>query len=64
MFLTLLDRHKEEQIVIGTHGNIMTLLLNYFDNNIGFAFWQDLQMPAIIRCDFQNKKMIEIKILQ
>jgi len=62
-FLYLLDCHMDKQIVIGTHGNILTLILNYFDNNIGYEFWKDLQMPAIVKCCFQNNKMIHISLL-
>lgn len=62
-FLYILDCQMDKQIVICTHGNILTLILNYFDNNIGYEFWKGLQMPAIIKCCFQNNKMIHISLL-
>ncbi|MFJ7668418.1 histidine phosphatase family protein [Lysinibacillus sp. NPDC097195] len=62
-FLFLLNDHTDKQIIIATHGNILTLLLNYFDNHIGYEFWKDLQMPAIIKCGFQNNTLIHISTI-
>ena len=62
-FLPLLENDKEQRIVIGTHGNILTLILNYFDKNIGIDFWKALNMPSVIQCDIQSKKIINIKLL-
>ena len=63
VFLPLLENDKEQRIVIGTHGNILTLILNYFDKSIGIEFWKELNMPAIIQCEIQNQKVIDIKLL-
>jgi len=63
-FLPLLDNDKEERIVVGTHGNIMSLILYYFDKSIGIEFWKSLNMPDIIQCDIQNQKIIDIKFLR
>lgn len=35
--------------LLATHGNLMTLLLKYFDNNIGFSEWKNLGNPDIYR---------------
>ena len=51
------------KIVIGTHGNIMTLILNYFDCSIGFEFWQALKMPDVIECTIDNQQIKELKSL-
>jgi 2,3-bisphosphoglycerate-dependent phosphoglycerate mutase len=34
-------------VAIVTHGNLMTLILKYFDHKIGYADWQDLQNPDL-----------------
>mgnify|MGYP001207944668 CR=1 FL=1 len=36
-----------ENTIIVTHGNIMSLLLNYYDENFGFAEWKQLSNPDI-----------------
>src|SRR5690625_2901242 len=34
--LTVLKRYENKNIVVGTHGNIMVLIMNYFDKKYGF----------------------------
>lgn len=43
----LLDKYKDKNVVIGTHGNIMVLIMNFFDNQYDFSFWENLDMPDI-----------------
>ncbi|WP_106497936.1 histidine phosphatase family protein [Lentibacillus sp. Marseille-P4043] len=59
--MQLLDKHVGENIVIGTHGNLMVLMMNYFDDKYGFDFWKDLGMPDIYRLSFDGKKFIDVK---
>lgn len=60
-FLQILTKYKDEKIVIGTHGNIFTLIMNYFDSYYDFYFWQQLQMPDIYKCTFQEYKLIHVE---
>ncbi|WP_330949445.1 histidine phosphatase family protein [Virgibacillus sp. MG-45] len=57
----VLERHLGKNIVIGTHGNIMVLIMNYFDNQYGFDFWKELEMPDIYKLSFNEKKCIDIQ---
>jgi 2,3-bisphosphoglycerate-dependent phosphoglycerate mutase len=43
----LLDRHPEQQVAIGTHGNLLALILQHFDPSVGFSFWRSLTMPDV-----------------
>ena len=56
----ILDQYEGKNVVIGTHGNIMVLIMNYFDKKFDFHFWQELDMPDIYRLSFDNKKLIEV----
>lgn len=42
----LLPRHPESVVVV-THGNLMTLLLRYFDKRFGFEEWAALTNPDV-----------------
>ncbi|WP_155590991.1 histidine phosphatase family protein [Lysinibacillus cavernae] len=53
--------HPQETIVIGTHGNIMVLMMHYFDPQYGYAFWQKLTMPDVYRLTFQGLSLREVK---
>lgn len=59
----ILDRYNGENIVIGTHGNIMVLIMNYYNKNYNFDFWKELKMPDIYKLAFVNKNLIEVKEL-
>ena len=41
----LQEDYLEEHIVLSTHGNLLTLILQGFNASIGFAFWKSLSMP-------------------
>lgn len=59
----ILEQYKDKRIVIGTHGNIMTLIMNAYDSRYDFHFWRGLNMPDIYRLTFAEKDLIEIKRL-
>jgi 2,3-bisphosphoglycerate-dependent phosphoglycerate mutase len=54
----VLDNNEGKNVVIGTHGNIMVLIMNYFDNTFDFSFWKQLEMPDIYRMTFDGKEFI------
>lgn len=41
----ILEKYKGKNIVIGTHGNIMVLIMNFFSKQYDYTFWQNLDMP-------------------
>jgi 2,3-bisphosphoglycerate-dependent phosphoglycerate mutase len=55
-----LTRYEGNNIVIGTHGNIMVLIMNYFDEKFGFEFWKELKMPDIYKLTFDKSKLKEV----
>ncbi|PGD06283.1 histidine phosphatase family protein [Bacillus wiedmannii] len=50
----ILKKYENKNIVIGTHGNIMVLLMNYFDSKYDFQFWKTLHMPDVYKLIFDN----------
>ena len=34
----MLKEYEGKQIVVGTHGNIMTIIMNYFNQEYGYEF--------------------------
>ena len=51
----------QSQIVLSTHGVMMTLLLQSFDSSLGFAFWASLSMPDIYAIEFCNGGRVQIR---
>lgn len=56
-----LQRWQGKDVVIGTHGNILTLILNRYDETHNFEFWKQLTMPDIYRVTFAVNKSVRIK---
>jgi 2,3-bisphosphoglycerate-dependent phosphoglycerate mutase len=54
----LLTDYVGKKIVIGTHGNILTIILNYFDKDYGYDFWLKASKPDVYKVEFEG---IEIK---
>lgn len=63
----LLNNDNYKNVAIGTHGNIMTCILNYFDSNIDFEFWENSTKPDIYILIFKNNifnKIERINVLK
>ncbi|TDQ32160.1 histidine phosphatase family protein [Aureibacillus halotolerans] len=57
----LLDTHQGKNIVIGTHGNIMTIIMNYYDPSYGFDFWESTSKPDIYAMTFDGQTIMGIE---
>ena len=49
-------RQTDKTAVIVTHGNLMTLILKYFDKQIGYAEWENLRNPDVYCLKFSDEK--------
>ncbi|KAB2330727.1 histidine phosphatase family protein [Bacillus mesophilum] len=56
----VLRRHPGKKVVIGTHGNLMALIMNYYNKDYGFDFWKSLDMPDIYLLTFFGENLINI----
>jgi 2,3-bisphosphoglycerate-dependent phosphoglycerate mutase len=61
VILKLLAEHRGRTIVVGTHGNIMTIILNFFDNRYGYAFWEASTQPDVYRLTFEGKRLESVE---
>jgi len=60
----LLDRHPGGQIVVGTHGNLLVLIIQHFDPSVGFALWQSLTMPDMYRLQVRDGQATRRRLWQ
>ena len=51
---SILNEHMGKRLVIGTHGDIMTLMMNYFNKDYGHEFWMSSTMPDIYKSEFNG----------
>ncbi|AJH78308.1 histidine phosphatase family protein [Heyndrickxia coagulans] len=59
--IQLLEYNDGKNIVVGTHGNLMVLIMNYFDKKYGFNFWKELEMPDIYKLSFNGKELVDVQ---
>ena len=59
----LLHEYSGKNIVIGTHGNVMTIILNYFNPSYGYEFWKNTSKPDIYKLEFSNEKLCSVERL-
>lgn len=57
----LLEQYSGKHVIIGTHGNIMTIMMNYYDSNYGFHFWKQTTMPDIYHLIFRDMKLSKVE---
>ncbi len=57
----LLKNYYGKNIIISTHGNLMVLIMNYFDQKYDFNFWNELAMPDIYKLTFEGESLVEVK---
>ncbi|MGB5817393.1 MAG: histidine phosphatase family protein [Thermoanaerobaculia bacterium] len=53
----IVEQHPDGEVVVGTHGNLLALVLQHFDPSVGFDFWESLTMPDIIRFEVEGDKL-------
>ena len=61
----IVENHSGENIVIGTHGTILAVILNFFDKKYNYEFWKSMKMPDVFKLQFKDGNMesiINIKI--
>ncbi|MFD2613432.1 histidine phosphatase family protein [Paenibacillus gansuensis] len=56
----ILKEHSGKKIAIGTHGLVMTLMMNYFDSSYGLDFLNQLKKPDIYKLRFENLELKEV----
>lgn len=51
----IIGQYRGKRIVVGTHGDILTLMLNFYDPQIGYAFWCSSTMPDVYKAQFDDE---------
>lgn len=57
----LLDENRGKNIVLGTHGNIMTIILKYFNGDYGYDFWKSTSKPDVYKLSFVETRLMNVE---
>ena len=52
-----LNNYKGKTIMIGTHGGVMTIMMNYFRDEYGYEFWKNTSKPDIYKLIFSGENL-------
>lgn len=63
VFMQLLDQFEGKRIAIGTHGNIMTALMGYFDDQYDYKFFKKTTKPDIYKMVFGGDRLLQVERL-
>ena len=59
----IIEGNKGKKIAIGTHGNVMTMMINYFNSSYGYDFLNQTTKPDIYKMVFEELELIEVSRL-
>ena len=62
VLMEILAKHRNKNIVIGTHGTALSTIINYYDPGFGCDDFMRIidWMPYIIEFDFEDTKLIKL----
>lgn len=63
VLLRILQKHTGKHVVIGTHGNILTIMLQHFDPKYGLSFWKQTTSPDLYQLVFEADRLVTVNRL-
>ncbi len=57
----LLSTYQGKTIVVGTHGNVMTIIMNFFNQEYGYEFWKNTSKPDIYKLEFGGSNLLSVQ---
>jgi 2,3-bisphosphoglycerate-dependent phosphoglycerate mutase len=56
----IFKEYEGKKIAIGTHGLVMTLMMNHFDSDYGLDFLNQIKKPDIYKMQFEDLELKEV----
>lgn len=56
----ILEKYAGKRVAIGTHGNVMTLMMNHFDPGYGFEFLDRTTKPDLYKMEFEDSVLVRV----
>jgi 2,3-bisphosphoglycerate-dependent phosphoglycerate mutase len=63
IFMELLVKYEGKRVALGTHGNIMTALMGYFNDHYDYKFFRQTTKPDIYKMIFSGDHLIKVERL-
>lgn len=59
----IISQHRGKRIVVGTHGDILTLMLNFYDSQYDYTFWTHSTMPDVYKVILEEERLDRVERL-
>ncbi|MDO7907509.1 histidine phosphatase family protein [Paenibacillus sp. JX-17] len=59
----VLQQYEGQTVAAGTHGDIMTLMMNKWDSRYDYSFWLSTTMPDIYKLTFAAGRLTDVQRL-
>ncbi|KOP78632.1 phosphoglycerate mutase [Lysinibacillus sp. FJAT-14745] len=59
----LLNTYQGQKVIIGTHGAVMTLMMQFYDSRYDLNFLLHTSKPDIYRMEFEGQELVDVKRL-
>lgn len=59
----ILSVYKEQKVVIGTHGAVMTLMMAFYNNKYDLKFLHSTSKPDIYKMEFSDQILLNVQRL-
>ncbi|WP_339289497.1 histidine phosphatase family protein [Paenibacillus sp. FSL E2-0201] len=59
----ILNKHRGQKVAIGTHGAVMTLMMNYFDTKYDLNFLLQTTKPDVYKMEFAGRTLMGVERL-
>ncbi|MHA7966775.1 histidine phosphatase family protein [Paenibacillus sp. CAU 1782] len=56
----ILKKNNGQKVAIGTHGAVMTLMMEHFDPQYGFEFLMKTSKPDVYKMTFEGEKLLHV----
>lgn len=60
---SVLEKYKDKNVVVGSHGTALSTIINYYDNTFGYSEFDRIRnlMPWVVQFTFEEKKCVNIQ---
>ena len=56
--------HSDRHMVLSTHGNLLSLILQHFDPSIDYDFWASLRTPDVVVLTIDDQNQAKVRRLE
>lgn len=53
-------QHRDQQVILSTHGTLLALILHGFDGTFGYDFWRTLTFPDVYELTFHGETLARV----